>query len=349
METLADFGTVDFFGVQTFTTGIYRTWFLKGSPEVAAQLASCLMVFVVVVLVGEKLSRGHARYHSPSGKFTPLPSYRLDGLRGWLVLALCLVPVVLGFALPAGILLRMALHEGDPILGASFLTYAFSSISVAILAALIATAAALILGYGTRMNPTPLTRVAVRFCSMGYAIPGSVIAVGVLIPFGLFDNWLDAMTREIFGVSTGLLLTGGIAGLLFAYVVRFLAVAYNAVDAGLTKITPSMDDAARTLGHGQMATLMKIHVPLLRASLLTGVLLVFVDVMKELPATLIVRPFNFETLAVRVFRLASDERLAEASTAALAIVIVGILPVILLSWQIGRSRPGTPTGESAVR
>jgi len=340
METLADFGTVDFFGVQTFTTGIYRTWFLKGSPVVAAQLASCLLVFVVVVLVGERLSRGEARYHSPTGRFTPLPSYQLGGLRGWLTLALCLVPVILGFVVPGFVLLDMALRVGDPVLGASFLTYAFSSISVAAIASVIAIAAALVLGYGTRLNPTPLARVAVRFCSMGYAIPGSVIAVGVLIPFGLFDNWLDGLTRDLFGVSVGLVLTGSIAGLLFAYVVRFLAVAFNAVDAGLSKVTPSMDGAARTLGHGQLATLIKVHVPLLRASLLTGILLVFVDVMKELPATLIVRPFNFETLAVRVFRLASDERLAEASTAALAIVVVGILPVILLSWQIGRSRPG---------
>ena len=349
METLADFGTVDFFGVQTFTTGIYRTWFLKGSPEVAAQLASCLLVFVVMVLVGERLSRGQARYHSPTGRFTPLPSYRLAGMRGWLALGLCLVPVALGFLVPAAILLDMAWRAGDPVLGASFLTYAFSSISVAVLAALIAVAAALVLGYGARANPTPIARFAVRFCSMGYAIPGSVIAVGILIPFGLFDNWLDGLTRELFGVSVGLVLTGSIAGLLFAYLVRFLAVAYNTVDAGLAKVTPSMDGAARTLGHGQMATLVKVHVPLLRASLLTGLLLVFVDVMKELPATLIVRPFNFETLAVRVFRLASDERLAEASTAALAIVVVGILPVILLSWQIGRSRPGAPSGHRHAR
>ena len=341
METLADFGTVDFFGVQTFTTGIYRTWFLKGSPEVAAQLASCLLVFVTVVLVGERLSRGQARYHSPTGRFTPLPSYHLKGVRGWLTLALCLLPVLLGFLVPAAVLLEMALRAGDPVLGDSFLVYAFSSISVAVVASLLAVAAGLILGYGTRMNPSRLAHFAVRACSMGYAIPGSVIAVGVLIPFGLFDNWLDALTREVFGVSVGLVLTGGIAGLLFAYVVRFLAVAFNAVDSGLTKITPSMDGAARTLGHGQLATLMKVHIPLLRASLLTGLLLVFVDVMKELPATLIVRPFNFETLAIRVYRLASDERLAEASTAALAIVVVGILPVILLSWQIGRSRPGT--------
>ncbi|MEM7120883.1 MAG: iron ABC transporter permease [Pseudomonadota bacterium] len=340
METLADFGTVDFFGVQTFTTGIYRTWFLKGSPVVAAQLASCLLVFVMAVMLAERLSRGDARYHGSGGRFTPLPSYALKGPRAWLALALCVLPVLCGFLVPGAILLEMAIQDGDPLFDSRFLRYAFSSISVAAMASILAVAAAVILGYGTRLNPSPLARLATRVASMGYAIPGSVIAVGILIPFGLFDNWLDGLTREYLGVSVGLVLTGGIVGLLFAYVVRFLAVAFNAVEAGLTKITPSMDGAARSLGHGPIATLVKIHVPLLRASLLTGILLVFVDVMKELPATLIVRPFNFETLATRVYRLASDERLSEASTAALAIVVAGVLPVILLSWQISRSRPG---------
>ena len=348
METLADFGTVDFFGVQTFTTGIYRTWFLKGSPVVAAQLACCLLVFVMAVMLAERLSRGQARYHSTTGRFTPLPTYALKGPRAWFALILCILPVLCGFLLPGAILLDMAIRAGDPLFDSRFLRFAFSSISVAAIASVLAVGAAVILGYGTRLNPSPLARAATRIASMGYAIPGSVIAVGILIPFGLFDNWLDGLTRGYFGVSVGLVLTGGIAGLLFAYVVRFLAVAYNSVDAGLTKITPSMDGAARTLGHGPIATLVKIHVPLLRASLLTGVLLVFVDVMKELPATLIVRPFNFETLATRVYRLASDERLAEASTAALAIVVAGILPVILLSWQISRSRPGMQADETSA-
>ena len=341
METLADFGTVDFFGVRTFTTGIYRTWFLRGSPEVAAQLATMLMVFVVAVLALERASRRRARFQGGSARFVPLPTYPLRGLKALLAIAACLLPVVGGFALPAGVLLDLAVTKGDPLFGAAFLGFAANSFTVAALAAVLGICAALALAYGARMTAGPLARQAARFASMGYAIPGSVIAVGVLIPLAWFDNSLDAFMREHFGISTGLLLTGSIAALLFAYVVRFLAVAYNAVDAGLAKVTPSMDGAARTLGHGLASTLWRVHVPLLRGSLLTGALLMFVDVMKELPATLIVRPFNFDTLAIRVYRLAADERLGEASTAALAIVVVGIVPVILLSRQIGRSRPGS--------
>jgi iron(III) transport system permease protein len=166
-----------------------------------------------------------------------------------------------------------------------------------------------------------------------------VIAVGVLIPFARFDNALDAWLQASFGFGTGLLLTGTIGGLLFAYLVRFLAVAMNSVEAGLGKVNRNLDDAARTLGHRPGRTLLRVHLPLLRCALLTALVIVFVDVLKELPATLILRPFNFETLATRVYRFASDERLAEASTAALAIVAVGLLPVILLSRAITRSRP----------
>ena len=340
METLADFGTVEFFGVQTFTTGIYRTWFLRGSPEVAAQLASILMIFVVAVMVLEHSSRGKARFASNTGRFLPLPRHQLKGLKATIAITACALPVFFGFALPGAILLDLTLTKGDPLLGGAFLGFVGNSVMAAGLAAMLAVAAAMILGYGARMVTSPTPRIAARMASMGYAIPGSVIAVGVLIPLAWFDNSLDRFMRDTFDVSTGLLLTGSIAALLFAYVVRFLAVAYNAVDAGLTKVTPSMDGAARTLGHGLGSTLARIHVPLLRGSLLSGALLVFVDVMKELPATLIIRPFNFETLATRVYRLAADERLAEASTAALAIVVVGVVPVLVLSRAIARSRPG---------
>ena len=340
METLADFGTVEFFGVRTFTTGIYRTWFLRGSSEVAAQLASILMIFVVAVMVLEHSSRGKARFASNTGRFLPLPRHQLKGLKATIAITACALPVFFGFALPGAILLDLTLTKGDPLLGGAFLGFVGNSVMAAGLAAMLAVAAAMILGYGARMATSPTPRIAARMASMGYAIPGSVIAVGVLIPLAWFDNSLDRFMRDTFDVSTGLLLTGSIAALLFAYVVRFLAVAYNAVDAGLTKVTPSMDGVARTLGHGLGSTLARIHVPLLRGSLLSGALLVFVDVMKELPATLIIRPFNFETLATRVYRLAADERLAEASPAALAIVVVGVVPVLVLSRAIARSRPG---------
>ena len=197
-----------------------------------------------------------------------------------------------------------------------------------------------VLAYALRLSASPVVRVAVRVSALGYAVPGSVIAVGVLIPFAAFDNAVDAFARSALGFSTGLLLTGTIVALVYAYLVRFLAVSFNTVESSLGRISPSMDMASRTLGKTRGQTLLRVHAPIMRGGLLTAAVLVFVDVMKELPATLIVRPFNFDTLAVRVYRLASDERLAEASTAALAIVGVGILPVVLISLAIARSRPG---------
>ncbi|PKP63403.1 MAG: iron ABC transporter permease, partial [Alphaproteobacteria bacterium HGW-Alphaproteobacteria-8] len=190
------------------------------------------------------------------------------------------------------------------------------------------------------LAPGPLTALANRVATMGYAIPGGVIAVGVLIPLAAVDNAVDAWARQALGVSTGLMLTGSIGVLLFAYLVRFMAVSLQTVEAGFGKITPSMDHAARALGQGPMGTLRRVHAPILRGALLTAALIVFVDTMKELPATLIMRPFNFDTLAVQAYRLASDERLEQASTPALVIVLVGLLPVLLVTARIRRSRPG---------
>ncbi|PUB89130.1 MAG: iron ABC transporter permease, partial [gamma proteobacterium symbiont of Ctena orbiculata] len=197
---------------------------------------------------------------------------------------------------------------------------------------------ALLLGYGKRQQKSWSTLFAVRLAGMGYAIPGTVIAIGVMIPFAAFDNVLDSWAREQFGWSTGLLLSGTLIALVFAYLVRFLAVSLQTVEAGLGKIRPTMDEVARSLGTGSGEIVRRVHIPMLKGSLLTALLLVFVDVLKELPATLILRPFNYNTLAVRAYELASDERLADASYAALTIVVVGILPVILLSRTITRSR-----------
>lgn len=340
MEVLADFGTVHYFAIETFTTGIYRTWFALGQPVAAAQLAAVLMLFVLVLLLLERWTRRQARFHHTTSRYRRLPTYRLCGGRGKMALVICSLPVLLGFVLPAAVLLRLAWQEGDPLLGPVFLRLAGNSFFCAGLTAMLAVVLALLLAYGQRLHPTPLVRGAVRVAAMGYAIPGSVIAVGVLIPFARFDNALDGVMRDLFGLSTGLLLSGTIVALLFAYLVRFLAVSFNTVEASLGKIRPTMDHAARILGHSPGRTLVRVHAPIMLGSICTAALLVFVDVMKELPATMIVRPFNFDTLAVRVYRLASDERLGEAATAALAIVVVGIVPVILLSYAIQKSRPG---------
>ncbi len=341
METLNDFGAVQFFGVDTFTTGIYRTWFGLGEQAVAAQLAACLLIFVFILLALERASRRQAQYFHTSSRYRELPQYVLVGWRAALAFAACALPVLLGFLVPAGLLFLMHLREGDPLFGTRFLTYAGNSLTLATVAAALAVALAVLLSYGVRLKRNAVTSSAARIASVGYAIPGSVIAVGVLIPLGWLDSRLNLFMNERFGILPGLIFTGTMVALVYAYVVRFLAVSFNTVEASLGKITPSMDAVSRTLGVSAGATLRRVHLPIMRGSLLAAGILVFVDVMKELPATIILRPFDFDTLAVRAHELASDERLAQASTSALTIVAVGIIPVILLSLAMSRSRPGS--------
>ncbi|MGE3911097.1 MAG: ABC transporter permease, partial [Chloroflexota bacterium] len=340
MEALADFGTVKHFEIDTFTTGIYLSWFGMASPVGAAKLAAGLLLFVIAVLGLERLSRGQRGYYQVAGRSRPLVPFQLRDWRAVAAILACIIPIGVGFLVPAGRLLWLAVWFGDQRFGPTFLTLATHSLLLATGAGLLAMLCAVIVAYGLRLAPTRLMRVTAWIATLGYTVPGSVIAVGILLPFGAFDNGLDAWMRATFGISTGLLLSGTVFALLFAYVVRFLALSFNSVEVGLGRVTPSMDGAARTLGQRPLGVLRRVHLPLVRGSLLTGVLLVFVDTLKELPATLIIRPFNFDTLAIRVYLLASDERLSEAATAALTIVGVGIIPVIILSLAIGRARPG---------
>ncbi|CAL94823.1 ABC transporter permease [Azoarcus olearius] len=338
METLADFGTVSYFGVQTFTTGIYRAWFSLGDRIAAAQLSAALLAFVVAVLALERASRGRARFNNTSRNLGSPNRQPLSRGAGLVASFACFMPLFLGFLLPAGLLLRMAVVEGDAQFGGRFLHLARNSFSLAALTAVIAVLLALVLAYAARLARSRLPLVLNRIVGLGYAVPGSVIAVGVLIPVTRLDNWLAAGWESAFGVNPGLVFTGGVAALVYAYLGRFLTVALHTVESSLGKITPSMDDAARSLGFGKWPTLRKVHIPILRGSLLTAALLVFVDVMKELPATLVMRPFNFDTLATQAYTLAADERLAEASTAALTIVAVGLLPMFVISRQIVKGR-----------
>lgn len=338
METLADYGTVAYFAVSTFTTGIYRAWFSLGDRVAAAQLAAMLLSFVLFLLMVERVSRGRARYHNTTGRNRPMPGAKLGGATALLAVLACATPLLLGFVLPAALLLRMALTEGDAQFGERFLMLSRNSFVLAGITASIGVFLALLMAYGARLSKSAFARGLNRLVGLGYAVPGAVIAVGVLIPVTRLDNWLAGQWEHWFGTNPGLLLTGGIAALIYAYLVRFLAVALHTVESSLAKITPNMDDAARCLGLGQGETLRRVHAPMLRGSLFTAGLLVFVDVMKELPATLVMRPFNFDTLATQVYTLASDERLAEASTASLAIVAVGLLPLIALSRQISQAR-----------
>ncbi|HYD32496.1 MAG TPA: iron ABC transporter permease, partial [Azospirillaceae bacterium] len=340
METLNDFGTVQHFAVDTFTTGIFRTWFGLGEPAAAAQLGAVLMLFVLALLLIERYSRGRGRVHHTTSRYRALPGYCLTGWRAAAAFLLCATPVALGFLVPAGVLVVWAWQTASEVFDSRFAGFAFNSLILAGLTAVLAGGLALTLAYGVRLCPRPLVRGAVRVAAMGYAVPGSVIAVGVLLPAAWLDNAVDGWARATFGMSTGLLLTGTVTILVYAYLVRFLAVSLGNVESSLGKVTPSMDAAARTLGEAPGGVLRRVHAPILRGSLLAAGLLVFVDVMKELPATLILRPFNFDTLAVRTYQLASDERLHEAAGPGLAIVVVGIIPVILLSRAIRRSRPG---------
>lgn len=326
METLNDYATVQFFGVDTFTTGIYRTWFGLGDRPAATQLSVFLLLFVLALVSCEKWSRGQTQYYQ-AAQSQPVQPFQLQGWRAIAALIASVIPLLFGFFIPAGLLLQMALENLDQTFDQRFWGLAANSLTVAGIAAIVTVIIAVILAYALRLRPTLSTRLATQIAAMGYAIPGSVIAVGILVPLGNFDNAID---------TTGLLLSGTLFALIFAYVVRFLTLSLGTVAASLTQIKPSLDDASRSLGYSATATLLKVHLPLLGKGLLAATILVFVDAMKELSATLIIRPFNFDTLAVHVYNLAADERLAEASGSALAIVLVGLIPVIILSWQMNQ-------------
>ena len=335
MESLAEFGAVSYFGVNTLTTGIYNAWYNFGNPAAAAQLALSLVGLVMLALLLEKSSRGRARFHSQSGR-KPKPQ-TLTGWRGLLALSLCALPLLGGFVLPAAWLLVLALGEAGTLLDARYLGFAGNSVMLAIVASALTLVVALLLGYATRVHSMRWLHGLKRFALMGYAVPGTVLAVGVLIPLTALDHALIAWVKNVFGVSTGLLLTGTMFALLFAYLVRFLAVAVHAVDSSLQRIRPSLDDAAQGMGLSRWQVLRRVHLPLLKGGMLSAVLLVFVEVMKELPATLVLRPFNLDTLATQVFVLAADERLAEAAVPSLMIVAVGLLPVLLLTRAMRRA------------
>ncbi len=340
METLADYGTVSFFGVQTFTTGIVRAFTAFGDRIAAAQLSAVLLAGVLALLLLERWSRSRKQFHHTTGRYSGLPQFRLRGPAAALAFIACALPLTLGFLAPAALLFWMWLDQAQGRIDSQFLAWAWNSLSLGGLTALLAVAIGLLLAYGLRQRSNRLLAGLSRLAGMGYALPGTVIAVGAIIPLAAFDRGLAGLLGELFGWSGGLLLSGSLVALIYAYLVRFLSVSLNTLDASLSKIRYSLDEAARTLGRRPSGVLAEVHAPLLYSGLATAALLVFVDVMKELPATLLLRPFNRDTLAVQAHNLASDERLADAGLPSLAIVAVGILPVILLSRAIAKGRPG---------
>ena len=337
METLADFGTVQYFGVSTFTTGIYRTFYGFGDATAASQLATMLLSFVALLIIIERYSRRQFRYNNNSEQRQASSLIQLSFRQSTWAWLICLAPISAGFLLPAAVLSYWSFTQAIFELN-QFLTLAWNSLYLAFSAAAIAVLLALLLAYAKRIKSTALVQGATTIAGLGYALPGTIIAIGIIIPLAWLDHqMIDAMAR-FFDLDLGLILSGTLFALLFAYTVRFLAVSMGAVQVGLDKIKLNLDNSARSLGQSNFQVITRIHFPLMRSSLLTALLIVFVDVLKELPATMILRPFNFNTLAVHAFELASDERLIDAAPASIMIVAVGLLPVILLSRSISHSR-----------
>jgi len=338
METIADFGTVAFFNVQTFATGIYQAWFSIGDRSAAAQLSLCLLMFALLIAGLERAQRGKGRTAGQGASFEAMERTRLTGVRGWAATLVCLTPVLLGFVIPIVMLGVMAWDSGQSILDPRYIGFFSNSVTVASIAALLTVAGAVLIVFRARMNPGRPSRWLVIISGLGYAVPGGVIAVGLMVPVAAFDNAVDAFMEARFGIDTGLLLTGSIWLMVAAYMTRFMAVALNAYDSGMATMPPNLDAVARSLGHSAPRVLTRIHLPVARNSAFTALLIVFVDVMKELPATMILHPFNFQTLAVQAHRLAADERLAEAAVPSLALVAVSLIPVVLLCRTLGREQ-----------
>ena len=333
METIADFGTVAHFSVQTFSTGIYTSWFGLADRAAAAQLALGLLTFALLVAALEHINRGSAAF-AAKGRQEVFSRFQLSGGRAFAAQLVCLLPVLLGVIIPVITLVLMGMRSEQDIFSPRYVRFIQNSLLLAGIAAVVTVGAAVVLGTFSRVLKTPASIASLFIGRLGYAVPGGVIAVGLLVPFASFDNWLDARMEAWFDISTGLLISGSIWLLIIAYMIRFLAAAIGAYDSGLASVTPNMDAAARVLGRTPWGMVRSVHLPVLWPSILTALLIVFVDTIKELPATLILRPFNYDTLAVQAFRLASDERLEGAAVPSLIIAAIGLLPVILLCAQI---------------
>lgn len=344
MEVLADYGVSVYFGIQTFTAGIYKAWLSMDNRIAAAQLATVLLALVMVLLWLEQRAQrrlrfaGSATARASSSEARPI---ELRGARGALAWVLCLLPVLMGFVLPVGFMLRPLSADWSVLPWDRFLVWTWNSVRLGALTAVLAVLAAWLLAYSLRRAPTLLRRAAVQVVSLGYAVPGAVIVVGMLLPVG----WLQARWPES---GVGALVTVTSWGLVWAYLVRFVAVALQSMQAGYARLPRSLDESARMLGAGGVEVAARVHWPLLRRASFAAALLVFVDVMKELPATIVLRPFNTDTLAVVANQLARDERLGEAALPSLALVLVGLVPVILLSRTLRVDRRPLPPAEAQV-
>ncbi len=331
METVADFGTVTHFGVQTLTTGVFSTWLNGGNAGGAAQIAGVIMSLILILVAMERIGRRNARFHRPARHARPVEAQRLSGPRGWMAFGLCILPVGAGFVLPVAVMASHAIARPSVWLSPGLAQAALNTLIVGGTAALLTVGAALFLVYGIRMAGRGVGRVILPLTTLGYAAPGAVLAVGILVPLAAVDHHLADAILATTGWEPGLLLTGTAAAIVLAYIVRFFGIAQGAMDTAFGRISPTLPMAARSLGQTAGGTLKRLYLPLMRGSVASALLVVFVDCVKELPATLLLRPFNFNTLSTRVYELASLERLGEAAPAALVVTGLGLAAVALLA------------------
>ena len=335
METLSDFGTVDYFAVRTLTSGIFDVWFGMENQSGAAQIALVLLTFIILLVWLERTSRKKQKINT-SSRMNSTVRFELKGWRSALAIICCGLPIFFGFLLPAIILAIYSSYSFNLFKYADYLAYTGNTLFLATGTAVLCMMLGIFIGYSQRLSSHWSVKLATRISTIGYAIPGAALAIGLIISFGAMNKIIIPLSEHFSLSAQSFFLSGGVVALFFAYIIRFLAISVGSVESGLEKITPNMDMASRTLGSGPFSTLCRIHIPLLRPALIAGSILVFVDTMKELPATLILRPFNFETLATFVYQYASDELLAECAPAALTIVLAGMLPVILLNAAIDK-------------
>lgn len=331
METGADFGTVEFFAVQTLTTGIFTTWLEGGSAAGAAQIALVSLGLVLALVTLERASRRRAQVYAHTRRLSKPNPIPLTGLSGWMATMVCFLPFAVGFLLPGGVIGSLAMRNADEWLDHRLIEAAVNTLTVSSIAAITTVSLSLILVYGVRLTGSKSMRSLLPVTALGYAAPGAVLGLGLLLPMAAFDHRLADTFETLFDWNIGLLVTGSATAVILAYVVRFFAIGQGAADAAMGRIAPSLPMAARSLGRSPAGTLRSVHLPMIKGTVGTALLLVFVDSVKELPATLLLRPFNFDTLATRVYGQASLERIGDAAPPAMLIILVGLIAVAILA------------------
>ncbi len=331
METLSDFGAVDHFAISTFTTGIFRTWYGMYDLTTAMQLASMLLIFITFCLVIERTSRKNANYSTLGSNFKPTHVKRLSSIGSFVCFFICFIPIFIGFILPLLEILNWSLRFNTSFFNEQFFSISLNTILLSILSAILCTFIAMIINFSIRYKNSSVIKSINPFLNIGYAVPGLILAVGIVQLFVFLDN-------NILNSFEGYFLTGSLFGLIFAYIIKSYALANSTYEAGYQKISQAIDDSARVLKSKGLNLLFRIHFPILKTSFFTSILLVTSEVVKELPATLILRPFNFETLAVSTYIYASEERMVEAAAPATAIILIGLIPIFFISQMIRTSR-----------